>query len=231
MASILVVDDDIDILKIASEILSSSGHFVFVAEDAQEALDHLNQRSFDLIITDANMPRHSGYDLLATLKQNKNHKDIPVAFLTGRREKEDIQRAVAMGASDYIIKPIDPFLLTQKINQILSQNKKHVASVEIAKTNVSNKAFLRLPSVILTLSEVGMEVMSEERLHDGRNIKLDTAIFKEIGIQEPFMKVLNCSKNEENGKYHVKLQFIGMKEQDLQKIRAWMLQGAKKHSA
>ena len=70
MARILVVDDDADILKLAEQILTAAGHTVIVAEDALRALDWLGQMSFDLLLSDANMPLYSGFDLINTVREN-----------------------------------------------------------------------------------------------------------------------------------------------------------------
>ena len=68
--AILIVDDDPDILKIADRILAHAGHEVKVAENALGALDLLTQSEFDLLISDANMPRYSGFELVQTVRAN-----------------------------------------------------------------------------------------------------------------------------------------------------------------
>ena len=70
MARILVVDDDTDILKMAEKILVSAGHTVFTAEDALRAIEWLNNITFDLLLSDANMPHYTGFDLINTIKKH-----------------------------------------------------------------------------------------------------------------------------------------------------------------
>jgi DNA-binding response OmpR family regulator len=226
MASLLLVDDDSDILKLGSHVLSAAGHFVFTAMDAEQALDHLNAKKIDLIISDANMPRHSGFDLLQTIKQSNAFKSIPVAFLTGRREKKDIELAMKLGVTDYIVKPLDPFLLIQKVNQILEQKEVESTQVQLARAKVTTTAKLLVDIEIQTLSEVGLELKCSEKMSIGLKVNLDTKIFEEIGIKKPFMKVLSCIESRKDQTFHIKLQFLGLNEADLTKIRAWIF----KHS-
>jgi DNA-binding response OmpR family regulator len=226
MANLLLVDDDNDILKLGSHVLSAAGHFVFTATDAEQALDHLNAKKIDLIISDANMPRHSGFELLQTIKKSNEFKAIPVAFLTGRKEKKDIELAVKLGVVDYIVKPLDPFLLIQKVNQILSSQDFESTTVEFAKAKTSAAAKLTFDIELLNISEVGLEFKSTEKMSIGLKISLDTNVFKDIGISKPMMKVLSCIENRKDHQYNIKVQFIGVAESDLSKIRAWIF----KHS-
>src|SRR5210317_1448319 len=110
MARILVVDDDPDILRLADRVLSMGGHIVFRAQDAVRAMDLLNSSMFDLLISDANMPHFSGFDLVRHVRNNKRFNNMAIAMLTGLRERKDIERAVRAGVDDYIVKPIDPMV-------------------------------------------------------------------------------------------------------------------------
>jgi DNA-binding response OmpR family regulator len=227
MANLLLVDDDNDILKLGSHVLSAAGHFVFTAADAEQALDHLNAKKIDLIISDANMPRHSGFELLQTIKKSNEFKAIPVAFLTGRKEKKDIELAVKLGVVDYIVKPLDPFLLIQKVNQILASQDFESVNVEFAKAKISAAAKLTFEIELLNISEVGLEFKSTEKMSVGLKVSLDTSIFIEIGINKPMMKVLSCIESRKDHQYHVKVQFIGVAEGELSKIRAWIFKHSK----
>ncbi len=231
MANLLLVDDDSDILKLGSHVLSAAGHFVFTAMDAEQALDHLNAKKIDLIITDANMPRHSGFDLLQTIKKSQNLKAIPVAFLTGRKEKKDIELAVKLGVTDYIVKPLDPFLLLQKINQILLDQNVDSPSVQLATAKLLSKAKLLVEIEILSLSEVGLELGCSEKMSIGLKVNLETTLFDDIGINKPIMKVLSCIESRKEHAYNIKLQFLGVQEKDLSKIRAWIFKKSRSEVA
>ncbi|MCB0348971.1 MAG: hypothetical protein KDD37_09040, partial [Bdellovibrionales bacterium] len=149
-------------------------------------------------------------------------KSIPVAFLTGRKEKKDIELAVKLGVTDYIVKPLDPFLLIQKVNQILSDQNIESSNVQLAKANFNTSATMGINIEILSLSEVGIELGCSEKMSIGLKVSLDTSLFNEIGISKPMMKVLSCIESRKDHKYNIKLQFLGIQERDLSKIRAWI---------
>src|SRR5690606_17833750 len=121
MATILLVDDDHDILTFGKKVLASVGYNVMTAPDVVTAVNILNQQEFDLIISDANMPVHSGFDLLKTLKSEKRFQNIPIALLTARRGREDIEQAIRLGVDDYIVKPIDASLLIKKVEGLFKK--------------------------------------------------------------------------------------------------------------
>src|ERR1700728_3222226 len=119
MVNVLVVDDDKDFLRIVQKVLEAGNFSVVTTTDAMGALELLQKEIFDLILSDANMPGGSGFDLVRTVRRNPDTAMIPIAMLTGRREKEDIQKGLNAGADDYIVKPIDPDHFIDKINTLL----------------------------------------------------------------------------------------------------------------
>src|SRR5438105_4750767 len=116
MIQVLFVDDDRVTLKLVKGILEGAGYAVIICTDPREALDRMEREKVDVIISDANMPGGiSGFDFVKTIRGRSEYRDLPVALLTGRREKRDIQMGLQVGADDYIIKPIDPLVLLGKI--------------------------------------------------------------------------------------------------------------------
>src|ERR1700756_3638022 len=119
MFNVLVVDDDKDFLRVVQKVLEAGGYSVVVATDAMDALEQLAKEVFDLVLSDANMPGGSGFDLVRTLRRHPLTSAIPIALLTGRREKQDVAKGLASGADDYIVKPIDPDLFLDKVSSLL----------------------------------------------------------------------------------------------------------------
>ena len=119
MSHSLVVDDDELILKVAKSVLQKAGHAVTLAKDGHQALEAIDLELFDLIITDANMPNGiSGFALAATIRKNERINNIPIMFLTGRKDKADVSRALESGVDDYIVKPIDPDIIPSCLTPI-----------------------------------------------------------------------------------------------------------------
>lgn len=118
---ILVVDDVASMRNVTKSILMIAEYTnVAQATDGVEALELLKDEAFDLIICDWEMPNMNGLELLLEIKKDEKLKDIPMLMLTSNTEKAKVSVALKAGASDYVIKPIQPSVLLEKINNCLS---------------------------------------------------------------------------------------------------------------
>ncbi len=116
---ILVVDDFATMRKFVRNILSQLGFKnVKEAEDGNTALTQLNSRSFDLVITNWNMPNMSGLDLIKAVRADEHLKHIPVLMVTAEALKENIVAAVKAGMNDYVVKPFDTKTMSDKLARI-----------------------------------------------------------------------------------------------------------------
>jgi type II secretory ATPase GspE/PulE/Tfp pilus assembly ATPase PilB-like protein/DNA-binding response OmpR family regulator len=120
-ASILVVEDDADTLALMKRVLTNRGYAVTTAGDGVEALLHLGKASFDLIVSDINMPNLDGLKLVE-LKVLKKI-EAPVIFLTAQISPEAEQRGLELGAADYIRKPVSKDVLLLRIERVLAARK------------------------------------------------------------------------------------------------------------
>jgi len=102
--SVLIVDDSLTTRELERNILESSGYDVDVAVDGLDGLSKVSERRFDLIISDVQMPRMDGFQMVEKLKQNEQHKDIPVIMVTALQKDEEKRRGIEVGASAYIVK-------------------------------------------------------------------------------------------------------------------------------
>jgi CheY-like chemotaxis protein len=114
---ILTVDDTAVNLAIIRSILRTN-YDVRVCKNGDMAKYMVDHVSIDLALLDINMPIVSGFELLDYIRNSSKQKDLPVIFVTGSATKEFIGKAVSAGALDYIIKPIQPLILTRKIADI-----------------------------------------------------------------------------------------------------------------
>ena len=108
--SILVVDDDVDMLNVLVDYLESTGAIFYRAEDGLEALECLKKNSVDLIITDIRMPNMDGLDFIRSMSDSDSQ--IPVIFLSGVADRRDVVNALNLGAYAFLEKPL-PFELAQ----------------------------------------------------------------------------------------------------------------------
>ena len=117
MKKVLVVEDDVYLSGAYKLKLTKLGFEVMTAGDGEEALAMLRDFQPDLILLDLIMPRKDGFETLEALKRNPVWRDIPVLVATNLSQKEDIDRAISLGADDYIVKTdtsMDDFMLKVK---------------------------------------------------------------------------------------------------------------------
>lgn len=117
--TILAVDDSASVRKMVQFTLESKGFQVKVAEDGLEALEVLKHHIVDAIILDINMPKMNGLEFLQIAKSEGAYATIPVIMLTTEGQEEDQEKALALGASAYVIKPFKPSQLLTLLEEIL----------------------------------------------------------------------------------------------------------------
>ncbi|MGD2137131.1 MAG: response regulator [Gammaproteobacteria bacterium] len=119
-ARVLLVDDDVRNLLALTPLLEQWNLEVMAAGDGQEALDTLEtDRDFDLVFMDIMMPGMDGYEVIAELRRQSRFSRLPVIALTARAAADDWQRCLDAGASDCIVKPLDPAELKTMIDRYL----------------------------------------------------------------------------------------------------------------
>ncbi len=121
--TILVVEDNRVNSLLLSRGLEQQGHDVVLAEHGRAALDLLRSQDFDLMLLDVLMPELDGYQVLAELKQDPQHRDLPVIMTSSLDELDSVVRCVEMGAEDYLTKPINPVLLNARITASLEKKR------------------------------------------------------------------------------------------------------------
>lgn len=117
--SVLIVDDDRNVLEVLDARLSSCGLNVYKADGGRKALQILNSRRIDLVVSDVKMPEMDGMALLSEII--KTQPGLPVIFLTAYANVPDAVQAVKSGAVDYVEKPFDGKDLTEKIQLMLRE--------------------------------------------------------------------------------------------------------------
>ncbi len=109
---VMVVDDDKDIQRIVSRALELEGFDVVIAGDGNSALTLLEERKPKLVILDITMPRLDGYSVIKAIRK---HHDTPIIMLTARVEISSLEKALNLGADDYIKKPFSTKVLVARV--------------------------------------------------------------------------------------------------------------------
>lgn len=122
--TILLVDDEKDILEFLKYNLDQEGFDTHTASSGQDALVLLKKRDFDIIILDVMMPGMDGMETCERIRQLSGDKEPLIVFLTARGEDYSQIAGFEAGADDYVTKPIRPKVFISKINALLRRNRK-----------------------------------------------------------------------------------------------------------
>ncbi len=119
--TVMIVDDFATMRRIVKNILTQLGFKNFVeADDGSVAWEMLQKNPADFIVSDWNMPKMTGIELLKKVRADDNLKDIPFLMVTAEAQKENIVEAVKAKVSNYIVKPFTPETLGEKIEKIFA---------------------------------------------------------------------------------------------------------------
>ena len=129
-AKILIVDDDPDILVAIGAVLEARNYEIVTAQDGEEGLAELKKEKPDLMILDLLMPRKSGFAVCKELTDPRwtKYSDMPILMLTSVREevsrrRYELETGLSLDVDDYVEKPIDPFLLVKRVENLLKKGK------------------------------------------------------------------------------------------------------------
>jgi two-component system chemotaxis response regulator CheY len=119
---ILIVDDFSTMRRIMKNVLKQLNFVnIIEADDGSTALETLQREKIDLVVSDWNMPKMTGLELIKVIRSDDALKHIPFLMVTAEAQQENIIEAVKSGVSNYIVKPFTAETLSQKINQIFNK--------------------------------------------------------------------------------------------------------------
>ncbi|OFX59741.1 MAG: hypothetical protein A2066_11250 [Bacteroidetes bacterium GWB2_41_8] len=142
-SKVLIVDDvqlNLDLMK---DILSEQGYMIATAKNGKSAIAKAKAHKFDLILLDIILPDIDGFEVCSILKSNQQTHDIPIIFLTAKKEKDSIIKGFQLGAVDYIPKPFSKEELVARVNLHLTLRKTQeelIRSKELAENATRAKA-------------------------------------------------------------------------------------------
>jgi two-component system, NtrC family, response regulator AtoC len=151
MASVraLVVDDDDLSREMLAEVLVRDGHAVALAADGSEALRRLGEDEFDLVISDVQMARTSGFELLTAV--GRSYPDTPVILVTAFADPRAAMDAVSHGAADYLTKPVDIGQLRATIARAVERRDRRRENARHAGDDVNNRTLIGTSAPMIEL--------------------------------------------------------------------------------
>ncbi|MCG8572501.1 MAG: response regulator [Spirochaetes bacterium] len=173
--NILIVDDNINNLRLLSSLLSQNGYEVRIANNGESALESIYEEPPHLILLDINMPGMDGFEVCQRLKRDTKTSSIPVIFISAVNNKEYIIQAFDIGAIDYITKPfleqeviarIKTHLKLYQLQNRLEQ-KVHERTSELIKSRTKYYNLIQLsPQVIILVDFNGKILYANERINE-----------------------------------------------------------------
>ena len=162
----LVVDDFPTMRRILRNLLSELGfRQVDEAGDGREALELMRQNPYDFVISDINMPRVNGYELLRQIRADSALKTLPVLLITNEASKDDVLQAIRLGANGTILKPLTKSSLEEKVRNI--QLRFHPVDESLIAANLSLSPADRLTRFTSWHRNVGQLARADRFSGDG----------------------------------------------------------------
>lgn len=116
---ILVVDDEPHVVRTLSFVLQKEGYEISTAVDGEEALNRLHEVKPSLMFIDIMMPKKNGYEVCQEIKGDPALKGIHVIMLSAKGQEADKEKALTLGADEFITKPFSPVQVIERVKQIL----------------------------------------------------------------------------------------------------------------
>jgi len=117
---ILVIEDSLTMQRLLSYVLKKEGYDVQIASDGLEGLEKARSIRPDLVFTDLMMPVKNGYEVCKEIRADEHLKNVILIILTARGQDTDVEKGIAAGADDYVMKPFDPPKVVERVNEIFS---------------------------------------------------------------------------------------------------------------
>lgn len=214
---ILLVDDNDSSLTMASFLIEKADSIPVQVKDGFSAIDKLEDHPWRLIIVDLQMPKMSGIELIKRIRGNEKTKKTPILVMSARREAKDVQLSIQTGASDYIVKPVDPLVFAEKLNRLAGKADKW------AEYSLESLPEMKVGAVqenieILSLSEISITFRDTKKLAVGDSRRIHGAILDSEGL-DSLQCVVRTSESEGSGKFKTSGTFVGLTETQMQKLR------------
>jgi two-component system chemotaxis response regulator CheY len=223
--TILVIDDDGVTRKLSKKVLEGAGYEVYEAGDLKSAFEAAAAHAPHLIILDLVLPDGSGFDFLDKKQTLPNLKDVPVIVLSGLPtgqnprdpQNDPIYRANAMGAKDYLRKPLDAKILVQKAKKNLKETGFSEYSFPVDQ---QPSIQVQIPGRILFANEVGFMLEIPAKIAIDSQVSVQSPLLVQLACQDGvFQKTSRIAKSSGSGQYINEIAAVGLGSETVKKIR------------
>ncbi len=215
--TILVVDDDLDMLKLLSKILASAGFKVLIADNPADGRKILATEAPHIILSDLHMEPENGYQFIQSIRTQKQYATIPILVLSALNDFQSVKKAIALGVSDYVIKPLQTPMLLRKLRKALL-NKDFVKWEPAAGEEIILET--SITAEVSAIGETGCNLKGPFKITSGKEIKIISQDFNTLELDKLYMRSSNMIKTYvAAGNFINDITFVGISESTSSKIR------------
>ena len=219
--NILIVDDSTDTLKFLAEAIEPSGANILIAMTGEKALEVIDEVIPDVILLDAIMPGIGGFETCRLLKKNSSLKHVPIIFMTGLSESENIVKGLQAGGVDYLVKPIDTKELLARIDthfQVSQLTKQAYQAMDVSQrflTEISDEGL-----ILWSTPQAGKIITSVKEIEHMDDFDLELKLKKWVKqISESNYTGLRQLKVSDSENSRVRFSYIGRTDHNGHLIR------------
>ncbi len=224
--NILVIDDDLLVLRTVERYLKTKGYTVTAVASGTEALDKVKTATFDLIISDVRMPDMNGIETLQKIKELRSHQtqgqeaELPAVIMTGYSSDESYRQATSLGIVEYLYKPfeLDEFLNVVE-RSIEKQPKERRTHPRIHVNFPIKLKAQEITAQVVNFSEGGFCFVTKERSPVDKGLEVIFDLFHDINPIETKAKVLWSDYSVKNDQFQHGVSFLELGENDRLAIR------------
>jgi len=197
-SSVLIVDDDPVNLQVLEAMLPAENYEITAVTNGKEALDLLDTKEWDLVISDVMMPNMSGYELTQRIRERFSITELPVLLLTARNHPEAIRSGFLSGANDYVTKPVNQLELRVRIEALTTI--KHVVKEQLQfeaawlRAQIKPHFLFNTLNSIIALSEIDLDKM-RKMLDELSKLLMHKFQFKETDDLIPIEEELSAVRS------------------------------------
>jgi DNA-binding response OmpR family regulator len=218
--TILVVDDDEDMLKLLNKVLVAAGFKVLQATNPDDGRKLLHDEAPHVILSDLHMEPENGFLFIQSIRIQRQYDTVPILVLSALNDFKSVKKAIALGITDYVIKPLQASMLIRKLRKALLNKDfmkweipedKHIPVQVSIESNVS------------ALGEAGCYLAGPFKITPGKEVKINSVEFKALDLDKIHHRASPVLRTfQSNGLFVNDITFVGISEATSSKIRTFM---------
>jgi CheY-like chemotaxis protein len=217
---ILVVDDDLDVLKLIKTVIQSLGYEVLGLTDSGEAAERITRQKFDGVFVDARMPGVDGIELVHRIRRSATNNSVPIVMLSGYDDVDTMRAGFRAGITFFMSKPPEVRQvgnILKLMKDVMLREKRSYARLPLRTVVTCQSGEHRFTSASLNISEGGMLLEHSGGLGPGASLEVCFSVPSSSGILNPHATVVRREPPD-----RMALQFVDLTMEDRKAIQGYI---------